>query len=854
MRAGRAKSTSPPVSAHAGISTASRPWLLPFVEYPSAPEIRSNLPAQPTPLIGRERERQTAAQQLLRDDVRLLTITGPPGIGKTRLAIALAVDLLQSFPHGTFFVDLASINDPALVAPAIAEVLGLGEEARPLIAGLQHHLRRQRTLLLLDNFEQLIPAGRVVADLLAACPLLKILVTSREALRLRWEHLFPLSPLPLPGPACVLGSAPVAECPAMYLLVQRAQAVRPDFALTGGNAPVLAQICISLEGIPLALELTASQLDVMSPDDLLRELRQGAVYQLAEGSRDLPDRHSTLRDAVGWSYRLLSPQEQELFRRVAVFTGGFTLGGAQAVCGLEGDLSPGVKRGLCALVRKSLLRLEDARDAQTRFQMLETIRQYGLEQLAATEEESVVRGRHAAFYLALAEQAESFLSGPERQLWLGLLAQEYGNLRAALVWFLACGNSELALRLGSALWAFWQLRRLRLEGEALLGQLLALPGATARTEARARLLSAFGEATRAGGDFTAARERYEEALDIFRELDNKLGVAWTLRHLAFSYMRHRAIREIRPLLDEALLLFRELDDKAGIGVALSMLGIIAAAEGDSVRARSLSEESLVACRASGDPWALASGLVLLARTSAADEDWVRARALSEEGLTTCWPSGDRWLIVSNLANLALAVLHLGDCAAVRSLYAQVLAVAREEGDIWLMAYGLEGFAMLAAAESDPELSAQLSAAAEAQRERIHPPLPGMLERILQRRLEPARLALGTEALASARARGRAMSLEEAIDVALRPPPDRSAVTTPAAGHSRGQGNGALSPRESEIAVLVTSGLTNTQIAAQLVISRRTVQTHVNNILHKLEFTSRSQLAAWAARQQLNTST
>jgi predicted ATPase/class 3 adenylate cyclase len=438
----------------------------------------NNLPAQVTSFIGRQREGSALRDGLLRPDVRLLTLTGPGGTGKTRLALHVAADLVDDFEHGVFFVSLAPISDPALVTSAIAQTQGLWETGgRSLLAHLKSALRDKRMLLVLDNFEQVVSAAPVVADLLAACPYLKILVTSRVVLRLNGEQEFAVPPLALPDFRQPPDMAALSHYAALELFMHRALAVKPDFAATQENAAAIADICVQLDGLPLAIELAAARTKILPPQAM--RLRLGRRLDLLKGgARDLPARHQTLRQAIAWSYDLLDDAEKALFRRLAVFVGGGTLEMLEKVCNVTGDLEVDVLDGVAALVDESLVRQEEQANGEPRFRMLETIREYAWECLETSPEVEVVRQAHASCYSALAEAAEAQMTGPQQAIWLNRLESEHGNLRAALRggwngvrwrrgcdWAEPCGGSGSSVassaRDVTGLWPSWGLPRPR---------------------------------------------------------------------------------------------------------------------------------------------------------------------------------------------------------------------------------------------------------------------------------------------------------------------------------------------------------------------------------------------------------
>src|SRR5215213_2435829 len=451
------------------------------------PHASVDLPISLTPLIGRERETATLVSMLGQHDARLLTVTGPGGVGKTRLALHVAADVGAAFPDGVVFVDLATVTDPALVAPVVAAVLGVREASgQPLVDQVRAFLRDKRLLLVLDNFEQVVEAAPLVVTLLAGCPGLAVLATSRVRLRVSGEREYPLSPLGLPDDG---GQRPVdalRPSEAVRLFVARAQAVQPDFALSPANAVVVADICRRLDGLPLAIELAAARIKSLSVSALLSRM-ESRLPLLTGGGRDLPLRQQTMRDTIAWSYDLLSPEEQTQFQRLAVFVGGFSLEAAEAVA--EPGGSGTVFDIISSLLDSSLLLKQEAGDGESRFRMLETIREFGLERLTASGAEAPVRQAHAAWYLALAEAAESSMRGGAAQArWLDRLEADHPNLRAALTWFEQTGDAEGGARLAGTLQGYWLQRSHRSEGRAWLERALAHGVVT--NEARAKALLA----------------------------------------------------------------------------------------------------------------------------------------------------------------------------------------------------------------------------------------------------------------------------------------------------------------------------------------------------------------------------
>jgi predicted ATPase/class 3 adenylate cyclase len=687
----------------------------------------TNLPVQPTSFIGRAREQ--AEVRLLLGAAPLVTLTGTGGAGKTRLALEVAAGLVAAHADGVWLVEFAALADPALVPQAVAQALGLREEpGRPLLATLTAHLQPKALLLVLDNCEHLIGAcAELATALLRACPQLRLLATSRAALEVPGETLYRVPSLAAPDPDQLPPPEQLPAYEAVQLFVARARARRSDFALTARNAPAVAAVCARLDGMPLALELAAARVSVLPVEGIAARL-DDRFRLLTGGPRTALPRQQTLRATLDWSYDLLSESERWLLERLSVFAGGWTLDAAEAVgvgVGSEGSLRvPEVLDLLGGLVNKSLVQAAEA-DGELRYGLLETVRQYGQERLAATDETEGVRDRHLGYYLALAEEAEPALKGATQGAWLGRLEAEHDNLRAALSWARAAGEAELGLRLAGALWRFWGYRGYFGEGRSWLEAALA-EGGPAPTAARAKALNGAGNFAFYQDDYGRAAALYEEGLALQRALGDTRGIAGSLGNLANVAFRHGDYGRVAGLYEESLALFREAGDRWGIAHTLDNLGTVARQQGNFERAVALHMEGLVLKRVLGDTRGIAASLFNLGHAAYTQSDYPRAAAL----------------------------------------YAESLALKRELGATEGIARALEGFALLAGALHRSRRAVQLWAAAEALRGAIGAPRDQHEQEQYGQAVPVQREALGGEAFAAAWDEGRAFSLEAAVALAL----------------------------------------------------------------------------------------
>ena len=732
-----------------------------------APTRPQNLPLQRTVFVGREREVESVKELLLRNDVRIITLTGPGGIGKTRLALKAAGDVAQEFPGGLYFVPLAPVHDEGMIPVSIARALGIREtRVQASLESLKEYLQEVHgnLLLLVDNFEHLLPAAPMAAELLAAAPTLKMLVTSRAPLHIYGEQEFPVPPLPLPELCTGTTAEELAKNPAIALFVNRAAAVKPNFELTEENAGAVAKICARLEGLPLAIELAAARIKLLSPAAMQSRLEK-RLELLTGGARDLPERQRTLRGTINWSYGLLSPEEQALFRRVSVFAGGCTLEGVEAVCNTREDLGVEVLEGMASLVDKSLVQQVESPGAEPRFLMLDTVREYGLECLAASGEEQETRKAHAAYCLVIAEECAAPDLDLSRADCGNLLDAEHGNCRAALDWLTKTGDADWGLRLGIALFRFWETREYLAEGRDCLAKLLRMPGAAGPTKARARALFAAAVLASDQRDYASATAQKMESLEISRQMGDTHGAAVALNGLALNAREQGDYGKARSLMEESLALWRELGDQQAVARTLSNLASVVRLEGDHARAGELNEECMSMFERLGDRIGVGWSLNHQGDVLREQGDPVSARRTYEQALAVFREIGDRWGIAASLADLGNLSREHGDCAKADSLFRESLRLFRELEHKRGIARLLECFACSAAAQKQEERALRLAGAAAALRQAIGAPLSPTDRAKLEPTLDSARQALGTSGSA-AWLEGWAMPPEQAMEDVL----------------------------------------------------------------------------------------
>jgi predicted ATPase/DNA-binding winged helix-turn-helix (wHTH) protein len=709
---------------------------------------RHDLPTPRTSLVGREREVSDASDLLLRGDVRLLSLTGPGGAGKTRLGIAVAEAVADRFSGGVVFVNLASIMQADQVGISLVDALEIQQVANRTIPQLVGDSLKGvgPFLLLLDNFEQVLPAAGVVSDLLRTCPSLKVLVTSRSCLRVYGEQEFPVTPL--------------AQGSAVELFAHRAAAVWPDFAITPENETAVGEICTRLDGLPLAIELAAARTRMLPPSAILDRLDH-PLQLLTGGALDLPERQQTLRKAIDWSHGLLNEDEQRLFRRLSVFVGGCSLESAEAVCNTRADLETDLFDGLSSLVDKNLVQCLDRTQAEPRFAMLETIREYAMEKLKESGEQFATRRAHSAYCLVLAEEGNPELNSSERTAWLTRCDHEIENLRSALDWLFETVNADWSLRLCVALFRFWDMREHLSEGRARLETVRTMAGLDFPKE-RARVSLFLGALATAQGDYKAAEGFLKEGLSLYEELDDEPGIAASLNALAISTRDGGDLVAAQTNFERSLACWRLLSDRSAVARCLHNLANVVRARGDYPRARWALGEAKEIFQELGDRSGAAWSTNQLGDIAHATGDIAGARLLYERALTIFRDAGDPWGSARSLADLGSIHCEQGSYSSANAAFREALKVFAALEHRRGVARVLEGYACLAVAEEQAERALTLAAAATELRRLISAPLSQAEQSPLDKTLQRARKALTESEARNACNRGSTMSLEDAI--------------------------------------------------------------------------------------------
>lgn len=734
-------------------------------ERPAIGEVRHVLPSPATPLVGRGEERARLGALLADDGTRLVTLTGPGGTGKTRLAVAVASEMLDAYADGVYFVNLAPLTDAGLVGATIARTVGVRTDAKtPVAESLREGLGDRRCLIVLDSFEQVLPAADLVADVLGGTGRLTVLVTSRAVLQLRGEHVFPVPPLSVPETTAVRSLEETRAHDAVRLFVERARASRPEFELTEENHAAVGEICARLDGLPLAIELAAARVRLFGPSTILERLAR-SFELLRGGPRDLPDRQRTLRRTFDWSYDTLSERERRLFRHLCVFVGGCSLEAIAEVCYPDGESEEAILDEVTAMVDHSLLRRVETAAGEPRFEMLETIRAYGWQLLVEGDEAAEVRRRHAEHFLALAERAEEELAGRHQTAWLDRLEREHHNVQAVLDWALEGGRIELAVRLGSALWWFWWVRGHFTEMRWRLDQALAkrsqLPASL-----QANLLVASGAMASIDGDHERALARFQEAFAVEREEVGRREVVRVLRSMAIAVSRKGEYDRAIELLEEALALSREMDAPAEVASSLRGLAKMQLHRREYDRAVDLYERAREIGEGAGDRQAVAWALFGLSEVARHRGEVDRAADCLEEGLAICREIGSK----PGTAYLLLAAGHVaryaGDLAEARACYVEALELLHELGNRRRSVLAVMGLAAVDVHEGELQRGVRLFSAVEPLAEDLGVRLAPVDREARETTTAKIRAELDPDELASMVAAGRRMGLDEAIALAL----------------------------------------------------------------------------------------
>jgi predicted ATPase len=726
---------------------------------------RNNLPLQPTPLVGREKEVSEVCDLLRGTETRLLTLTGPGGTGKTRLALQAAADLLDDFPDGTFFVPLATLSEAELFLSTVAETLGVRETGeQPLDESLKDYIKERRLLLVLDNFEQVLGAAPTVTELLAAAPGLKVLATSRAPLGLYGEQEYAVPPLSVPDVRHLPDFKTLSQYEAVRLFIERAKSAKVDFEVTDESAPAVAEICVRLDGLPLAIELAAARIKMLPPKAMLQRL-SSRLKLLTGGARDLPVRQRTLRGAIEWSHTLLGDGEKTLFARMAVFSGGRTLEAVEAVCDAQGDLPVDSFEGVSSLLDKSLLRQEEGPEGEPRFVMLETIHEYAREKLQESGEAEVIGRAHTEYFLALAEEAEPELVGTDQVSWMDVLEAEHDNLRAALSRSLEAGDSGSALRIGGALWRFWNVRGHFSEGRRWLTAGLSGEGAAALS-LRARASLGLGYLELRQGDYPRAVEDLEVSHSLYREIGDRRGEAYALCFLGWIALDRNEFDRAEELLEESLALSRAAGTARDVSVSLNALAMLKVYRGDHERATAMQEECLSLAREAGDVQIIAVLTYNLGFTAAMTGEYERAEAFVREAQALFREVGDRGMAPLASNRLGFLALSQDDPDRAEELCVEAIRDLQEQAQIPGIDFALEILGGVAASRGEIRRAAQLWGAVAGYRDATGAPWIPEERAMIEAHIDAARPRLEEATWREEWEKGRSMTLDQAVEYAL----------------------------------------------------------------------------------------
>ena len=802
--------------------------------------LRSTIPTVLTSFVGRKRN-ITEIRRLLASS-RLLTLTGAAGCGKTRLALRAATEVSAQYGDGVHWVELARLADPALLPQAIAKVLHVAEQpGRSTVEGLLDALHDKHLLLVLDNCEHVLSTCAQLVQTLLAAPEVSILATSREPLGATGEMRYPVQPMALPP--LTLQVHDMGQFDAIQLFVERARAILPDFTLTTDNAAVVATICRHLDGIPLAIELASARTNILTAEQISERL--GDRFQLLAASPMTHTHHHTLRSAIDWSYDLLTKQEQVMLGRLSIFAGSCSLSAAETICAGDGVERELVLELLSSLVNKSLMVAQTLQPGEARYSLLETIRQYAQEKLLASGEWSVIHDRHLQYFLQLAEETAKKLSGQYQQLWLSYLEGEYDNIRAAMTWALESGRIEAGLRIANAIYQFWTIRDYVQEGLAWVERLLAQADETISPVVHANAL-AFASFLAGFRGNTSAQMRYGQEAAALAEAagdEGKRALGWALSAQAYGARAAGDHETEFTLAKRGIQLYRELGDSYFLGVSLSVWSFTPMSLGKYDEARAMLDEGLPLLRALGDPYRIAMALNFSGDLARLEQNYARAETAYEESISILRHIGAVRDLASALHNLGHTCLHLGDVERAHALFSESMATQQAQQNAPGMTEGLIGFAALATVKGMPAAGARLLAVVVAVGGENIASAWAATRMEYEHYLALARADLTETEFQAEQAAGRALTLEQAVEYAQNLPLNAS----PQRAQKKSD---ELSMREREVVALIGQGKSNAEIADELVVSKRTVEKHIANILSKLGFTTRAQIVRWAIESRL----